>query len=203
MPRGQKGLIPPNPYGDTGFMADDNQPYELASHGWTMHLVGAGLWLILGIYELYENLRQTALMIDPPDAGLPEGISSDTVFLAIVLAILFFILAAMALVWSVLIKWRILEPLGRKEYEYASRNIMMLAALGLLFGFVAGGILLWLSFARMKEVLRPRAPGAAEPATTYVAQATPICPTCGNPARFIHTNNRWHCDSCARYLLIM
>ena len=183
-----------------GFMADESGPYELANYGWMAHLGGAGLWLLLGFYEIYENIRQTGLMLDPPDTGLPEGISSDSVFLALVLAILFFILAAMALVWSVLIKWRILEPLGRTEYEYATRNIMMLAALGLLFGFGAGGILLWLSFARMKEVLRPKAPRAAEPATTYVAQATPICPSCGNAARFIHTQNRWHCDTCARYL---
>lgn len=181
-------------------MASENQPYELARYGWIMHLVGAGLWLLLGIYEIYEYFRQSDLMTNPPNTGVPEGISSDTVFLALVLGILFIILAMMALIWSVLIKWRILEPLGRQEFEYAVRNIMMLGTVGLVFGFGAGGALLMLSYARMKEMMRPRPAPAAAPVPTYVAQATPICPSCGNGARFIHTQNRWHCDTCARYL---
>jgi ribosomal protein S27AE len=181
-------------------MAAENQPYELAHYGWIMHLVGAGLWLILGIYELYEYFRQSDLLRNYTDPASIEGISNDTVFLALILGILFIILAMMALIWSVLVKWRILEPLGRQEYEYAVRNIMMLAAPGLLFGFGAGGALLMLSFARMKDVMRPRPVQTAKAEQIYVAQATPICPSCGNAARFIHTQNRWHCDTCARYL---
>jgi ribosomal protein S27AE len=181
-------------------MASENQPYDLAYYGWLMHLVGAGLWLLLGIYEIYEYFRQSDLLTNPANPASTEGISSDTVFLALVMGILFIILAMMAIIWAVLIRWRVLEPLGRQEYEYAVRNIMMLGALGLLFGFGAGGALLMLSFVRMKDIMRPKPLPKAAPQPTYVAQATPICPTCGNEARFIHTQNRWHCDTCARYL---
>jgi len=179
-------------------MAVSNRAYELAHYGWMMHLVGAAVWLLLGIWEISEYFRQGELMTNPPNTGVPAGISSDSVFLALILGILFIILAMVAVVWSVLVRWRILEPLGRSEYEYAARNIMLLGAMGLIFGFGAGGALLLLSFVRMKETMRtsavPRTPAA------YVAQATPICPTCGNPARFIHGEQRWHCDHCATYL---
>ena len=181
-------------------MASENQPYELAHYGWMMHLVGAGLWLLMGIYELYEHFRQSDLLRNYTHPSQIEGINNDTAFLALMLGIIFIALAMMAIIWSVLIKWRILEPLGRQEYEYAVRNIMMLAALGLLFGFGAGGALLWLSFTRMKDVMRPRSVPSAKEEQVYVAQATPLCPSCGNAARFIHTQNRWHCDTCARYL---
>lgn len=193
-------LIRGEPYSPRESMASETQPYELAHYGWTMHIVGAVLWLLLGIYEVYEHIRQSDLMTNPPNTGVPEGISSDTVFLALVLAVIFFILAMMAVIWAVLIKWRILEPLGRQEYEFAVRNIMLLGALGLLFGFGAGGALLMLSYARMRDIMRPKPVPVAAPATAYVAQATPICPTCGNEARYIHTQGRWHCDTCARYL---
>jgi len=181
-------------------MASQSQPYDLASYGWMMHLVGAGLWLLLGIYNIYEYFRQSDILTNPASPASTEGMNSDTVFLALALGILFIILAMMALIWSVIIRWRILEPLGRQEYEYAVRNIMMLAAPGLLFGFGAGGALLMLSYVRMKDVMRPKPVPAAAPAQVYVAQATPICPTCGNEARFIHAQGRWHCDTCARYL---
>jgi ribosomal protein S27AE len=75
---------------------------------------------------------------------------------------------------------------------------MLLGALGLLFGFGAGGALLMLSLVRMKETMRTSAPPAAPAA--MVAQATPLCPTCGTPARFVHGEQRWHCDNCAQYL---
>jgi len=165
-----------------------------------MHIVGAVLWLLLGFYEIYEHFRQSDLMTNPPTTGVPAGISSDTVFLALVLGIIFIFLAMLAVVWAVLIRWRILEPLQRSEYEFAVRNIMLLGALGLLFGFGAGGALLMLSYARMRDVMRPKPAPVAAPATAYVAQATPICPTCGHEGRFIHTQNRWHCDTCAKYM---
>ena len=179
-------------------MADLKRAYDIAYYGWAMHLAAAAIWLLLGLFEISEYFRQGNLMTNPPDTGVPAGITSDSVFLALVLGILFVIFALVALVWSVLVRWKILDPLNRQEYEYAARNIMLLGALGLLFGFGAGGALLLLSFVRMKETLRRPAPTAGPAA--FVAQATPICPNCGNLARFIHGEQRWHCDNCAQYL---
>jgi hypothetical protein len=179
-------------------MAQTNQAYDLAYYGWMMHIVGAVLWLLLGLYEISEYFRQSALMVNPPSTGVPDGITNDSVFIALVLGIICIILAMVALVWSVLIRWRILDPLQRQEYEYAARNIMLMGAFGMLLGFGAGGALLMLSLVKMKEALRVNAVPTTQQA--YVAQATPLCPTCGNAARYIPAQQRWHCDNCARFL---
>jgi ribosomal protein S27AE len=98
------------------------------------------------------------------------------------------------------IKWKILEPLQRQEYEFAARYLTLFRGPGLLFGFGMGGAFLLLSMMRLKDVVHEASRNAAAANANTVAQATPICPTCGNPARFVHGEQKWHCDRCAVFL---
>ncbi|MGQ9582763.1 MAG: transposase [Thermoplasmatota archaeon] len=178
-------------------MADTKQAYDLASYGWYMHIVAVILWIILGSWQISEYFRFEGYYLHPETA--PPGMNpSDMMFVSMALAGLFIIFSVVAAILALLIRWRVLENLSRMEYELAARHILLLGGIGLIFGLGLGGALLLLSLVRLKDALRAVAP-RAEP-VEMVAEATPICPSCGSAARFIHGAQKWRCDHCARYL---
>ena len=79
----------------------------------------------------------------------------------------------------------------------AARYMPNLGALGFLFGFGVAGYMLRRSFRELRET---RMADMAPQMVTSVAEATPVCPVCGNPATYVHGQQRWHCGSCARFL---
>jgi hypothetical protein len=176
-------------------MTQSRAAQDMANYGFMACIAGAVLWLLIGLWQISEYFRQNDLLSHPP---APDNVTPDTMFLSILLGGTFIAFALIGFVLSILVRWKILEPLGRQEYEYAARYINIFGALQLLFGFGLGGALLLLSYIRMKDTIRD-IPGRQQ-SSTFIAQATPLCPTCGTPARFVHGDQKWHCDKCARFL---
>ncbi|MEM2976927.1 MAG: hypothetical protein QXW06_04660 [Thermoplasmata archaeon] len=179
-------------------MADSKQAYEIASYGWITQLVAVLVWFLFVIWQISEYFRFEDYFYHPEKA--PPGVTnpSEQMYLAATLAGLFIVFAIVALVLALLIRWRVLENLLKMEYELAARHILLFGGLGVVFGFGLGGALLLLSLVRLKDAMRVSA-SLQEPEVP-LAEATPLCPTCGSPARFIHGAQRWRCDQCARYL---
>jgi hypothetical protein len=186
-----------NHIGSPSSMAEEYDAHDLARYGFLMHLVGGVLWLILGAWQISEYSRFSDYVIHPDKA--PAGLTNpaEAVFLATLLAAIFIIFAIIAFIMALVIRVVVLDPLARQEFEMAARYMTVLGGLGIVFGFGIGGVLMMLSFQKMRQAMRAR---TAPPAATVVAEATPVCQTCGTPARFIHGEQRWHCDHCARFL---
>ena len=179
-------------------MADSKQAYDIASYAWITHLAAVLVWILLGVWQISEYFRFEDYVFHPDRA--PPGVTnpSDQMFVAMALAGVFFVFAIVTVVVALLIRWRVLENLSRMEYELAARHILLLGGIGLIFGIGLGGALLLLSLVRLKDAMRASAP--AEEPEVPMAEATPLCPDCGSPARFIHGAQKWRCDSCGKYL---
>lgn len=178
-------------------MAEAYDAHDLARYGFLMHLVGGVLWLLLGAWQVSEYFRFSDYVLHPDKAPAGFTGASEAVFFATLLAALFFIFAIIAFILAMVIRIVVLDPLARQEYEMAARYMTVLGGMGMVFGFGFGGMLMMLSFRKMSEMMR--ATNAPHPAT-MVAEATPICPACQTPARFVHGAQRWHCDRCAKFL---
>jgi ribosomal protein S27AE len=142
-------------------------------------------------------MRYSEYALHPEKA--PAGISNptDLILFSSLLAGLFIIFGIAALILAIVVQMSVLRPMARQEYEMAARYMTILSGVGYLFGFGVGGYMLRRSFRKLRETTRA---GLAPEATTFVAEATPVCPVCGNPASFVHGQQRWHCASCARFL---
>ena len=153
-------------------------------------------WIVLGLVAISQYLVFLDYVANPDRT--PPGLSpSDGVFLYTVLAALFITFAIIAFILAAVIRFTVLEPLWRQEYEMAARYTTVLGGLGLIFGAGAGGYFMIHCMRKMRETMTPKGKDADG---VMVAEATPICPTCGGPVRFVHGLQRWHCDKCAKFL---
>jgi len=179
-------------------MAETYNAHDLARNGLLAFVGAAVLWLVLGAWQISEYMRYSDYDIHPEKA--PAGIPAhptDLIFFSSLLAGIFIVFAIAALILAVLVQVSVLRPMARQEAEMAARYMPNLSALGFLFGFGAAGYFLRRSFKTLRE---NRIADMAPQMVTSVAEATPVCPVCGNPATFIHGQQRWHCSSCARFL---
>jgi len=176
-------------------MAQIKEAQDLANYGWMMHLVGALIWFIIGAYLMSQGFHDDDLFRNDPEQA--AGISMDGIFSLFLAGGFCIVMMLCSIVISFPIRWKILEPLQRQEYEFAARYLTLLRGPGLLFGFGMGGAFLFLSLMRLKDVVHET---RSQTAQSSVAQATPICPECNTQARYVHGEQRWHCDRCARFL---
>ena len=178
-------------------MAEFHDVHDLARNSLLAFVGAAVLWLVLGVWQMTEYMRYTEYQLHPEKA--PAGISNptDLIFFSSLLAGIFIVFAIAALILAIIVQVSILRPMARQEHEMAARYMPNLSILGFLFGLGAAGYFLRKSFKILRE---NRIADMAPQMVTTVAEATPVCPVCGNPAKFIHGQQRWHCSSCARFL---
>jgi ribosomal protein S27AE len=187
-----------NSIGSPSQMAESHDAHDLARYGFLAFVGAAVLWLVLGAWQISEYMRYTDYDLHPEKA--PAGIPAhptELIFFSSLLAGIFIAFAIAALILAIVVRVSVLRPMARQEHEMAARYMPNLSAMGFLFGLGAAGYLLRQSFKKLRET---RIADMAPQMVTSVAEATPVCPVCGNAATFIHGQQRWHCASCARFL---
>lgn len=125
---------------------------EMAKWGSLLFVVAALIWVLMGVWNLYQYIYWQSLVGNALAIARAYGYAGyDPTAGFIAGAIFYFIWAGLAIFSWMFTKKNVLAYLDRGEIEYAVGKCLVAAILGFIFGMVIGGILLVLAYMKLGE----------------------------------------------------
>ncbi len=147
---------------------------EMMQYAAIFLLVAAAIWGLWGIWSIFSGLIWSATWF-----GQYYGTG------LIAWGFIRLVFAGVALVIKGKFTEDVIRPIDEGRYSDLESKMILYGILGLLFGFVLSGILIFVGYMKYQEL------------GTSVGNES--CPSCSSSVRFIPEYNSWYCDNCMDY----
>ena len=147
---------------------------EMMKYAAIFFLVGAAIWALWGLWSIMAGLIWSATWY-----GQYYGTGM------IAWGFIRLVFAGVALVIKGKFTEDVIKPIDEGRYADLESKMILYGILGLLFGLVLSGILIFIGYMKFQE--------------SESAVGTENCPSCSSSVRFIPEYNRWYCDNCMDY----